>query len=338
MVILSSPNQPLMLKYRPHIIDDFCIDSNTKTAIRALLDIDDINILMVGGGCSGKTTLLYAIVREYYGFSKEKSLPENNIMFINNLKEQGINFYRNDMKTFCQSHSTIPGKKKMVVIDDIDTINEQSQQIFRTYIDKYKHNIHFVSVCTNIQKVIESIQSRLHIMRIQHPTPLQVRNLMDVIVEKENLSIDPESCVFILSYCQYSIRSLINYLEKIKILGIAVTYDMCAELVCDISFKKFEEYIIAIRNNNVWLAIRILYDIHDYGYSVIDILEYIFTFVKMTDLLSESEKYTVVPLICKYIAIFNITHEDSIELALFTNNIMETLNIISDKKPSTIKG
>ena len=68
-------------------------------------------------------------------------------MFINNLKEQGIQYFRNEMKTFCQSHSSIHGKKKLVIIDDIDTINEQSQQVFRNYIDKYKHNIHFISVC-----------------------------------------------------------------------------------------------------------------------------------------------------------------------------------------------
>ena len=62
-------------------------------------------------------------------------------MFINNLKEQGVNYYRNEMKTFCQSHSSIFNKKKLVVIDDMDTLSEQSQQVFRNYIDKYKNNV-----------------------------------------------------------------------------------------------------------------------------------------------------------------------------------------------------
>ena len=70
------------------------------------------------------------------------------------MKEQGIQYFRNDMKTFCQSRSSIYGKKKIVIIDDIDTINEQSQQVFRNYIDKYSNNIQFISVCSNVQKVV----------------------------------------------------------------------------------------------------------------------------------------------------------------------------------------
>ena len=32
-------------------------------------------------------------------------------MIINNLKEQGITYYRNEVKTFSQSRSNIPNKK-----------------------------------------------------------------------------------------------------------------------------------------------------------------------------------------------------------------------------------
>ena len=152
-------------KYKPYYIDDFKGNEQLISVIKSLIKIDDLNILVTGSGNSGKTSLLYAIIREYYGLSKEDNLPENNIMHINSLKEQGINYYRNEMKTFSQSKSSIFGKKKLVIVDDLDLINEQSQQVFRNHIDKYKTNIHFVSVCSNIHKVIESIQSRLHIIR-----------------------------------------------------------------------------------------------------------------------------------------------------------------------------
>ena len=62
--------------------------------------------------CSGKTSLLNALIREYYDLKETDNFPENNIMYINNLKEQGIQYFRNDMKTFCQSHSIIHNKKK----------------------------------------------------------------------------------------------------------------------------------------------------------------------------------------------------------------------------------
>jgi len=68
-----------------------------------------------------------------------------------------------------------------------------------------------------------------------------------------------------------------------------------------------------------------LYGIYDYGYSVIDILDYFFIFVKSTTLLNEDEKYNIIPLLCKYITIFHNVHEDVIELALFTNSINKVL-------------
>ena len=37
-------------------------------------------------------------------------------MLINNLKEQGIQYYRTEVKTFCQTPSSISGKKKFIII------------------------------------------------------------------------------------------------------------------------------------------------------------------------------------------------------------------------------
>ena len=316
-------------KYKPYYIEDFCLDKKLINVLKTLLEIDNLNILCIGNSSSGKTTLLYALIREYYGLEKDDSLPENNILFINNLKEQGIHYFRNEMKTFCQSHSIIFGKKKLVIIDDIDNINEQSQQVFRNYIDKYKHNINFISVCTNIQKVIESIQSRVHIIKINQPTKSQIQNIMNNIIEKENIVMDDESKEYLLKLSNNSIRVMINYLEKIFILKQNINIDTCKIICSNISFEQFENYIECLKDNNIFDAIHILYKIHDYGYSVIDILDYFFTFIKLTNIIDEETKYRIVPLLCKYITIFNNVHEDCIELSLFTNNLS---NIIHSQK------
>ena len=316
-------------KYKPYFIKDFCTDDELLSVLNTMIEVDHLNILFIGNSSSGKTTLLYALIREYYGLSKGALLPENNILFVNNLKEQGIQYFRNEMKTFCQSHSAIYGKKKLVIIDDIDTINEQSQQVFRNYIDKYKHNIHFISVCTNIQKVIESIQSRLHILQIATPTKEQIRIIMEKIVKAESIQIDDESKEYLLLVSETSIRVLINYLEKMFILGKPIDITLCKNICSNISFQKFENYIGLLKDKDLVGAIDVLYSVHDYGYSVIDILDYFFIFVKMTSLLDEETKYRIIPFLCKYITIFHNIHEDGIELALFTNNLFEFMQSVS---------
>lgn len=314
--------QTFISKYKPIHISDFQSSVEFLSVLKALFTMDDLNLLFVGDANSGKTSFLYAVIREYYNGD---AIPENNIMFINNLKEQGINFFRSEMKTFCRSHSSIHGKKKMIIIDDMDSINEQSQQVFRNYIDKYKRNVNFIFTCSNTQKIIESIQSRVHILHIKSLNETQIKVIMDKIIESECININDDAKEFILKISDNTIRNVINNLEKVYIYGlneteIVSTYN-CKQLCSSISLQQFEAYIQSFAGHDIYKSIQILYNIHDYGYSVIDILNYFFTFIKITDLLNETQKYQIIPIICKYITIFNKIHESVIELALFTNEI-----------------
>lgn len=314
-----------ILKYRPYFIHDFYLEQTHTTVLKTLEEMNDINLLIVGNPCSGKTSLVYAIIREYYGMNELSTFPDYNITFINNLKEQGIQYFRSEMKTFCQSSSNIPNKKKIIVVDDIDTINEQSQQVFRNYIDKYSKNVMFISVCTNIQKVNESLQSRLHILKMNQVIRSNLESTMNKIVEKEGLTIEPAAKEFLLNISNNSIRVLINHLEKIFILNEPADLALVQKLCSNISYVQFEICLSKLKERDLKSAIAILYEIHDYGYSVIDILDYFFSFIKFTPSLTEVEKYRVLPFLCKYITIFHKMHEDVIELAFFTNNLMGLL-------------
>jgi len=323
---MATKTHPLFIsKYKPYYINDFCTTDQFKDVLHTLMKIDDLNILVTGSACSGKTALLYAIIRDYYGLEKHKGFPENNILFVNNLKEQGISYYRNEMKTFSQSRCSIYGKKKLIVVDDLDMVNEQCQQVFRNYIDKYKSNIHFISVCSNIQKVIESIQSRVHILHIPKPTVDQIRDVQTHIIQTENIDITQDTQEHILQSCNHSIRELFTALEKIWLIrnetDEAMSLEVCKSTISSISSNHFEEYIECIKRNELYNAIQCLYAIHDYGYSVIDIFDSFFTFVKINRGLSEDEKYKVLPPLCEYITYFHNIHEDEIELALFTHTI-----------------
>ena len=292
--------------------------------MNTLIKINNINILFIGDIGSGKTSILNALVREYYKNVDPKVYLEN-ILHINNLKEQGINYYRTEVKTFCQTGSTIKDKKKIIMLDDIDFINEQSQQVFRNCMDKFDNNVHFIASSGNIQKVIESLQSRFKIIKLNQLQKTSMTKILTKIKISKNINITPEAENFILDISNNSAKKLINYMEKIKLLNDNITFEN-ANLICtDISFLKLEEYSCHIKNKRLCEAVNLIYSIYDNGYSVIDILDNYFTFIKITNIFNENEKYEIISYICKYITIFYNIHEDEIELSLITNNLINLL-------------
>jgi len=312
-------------KYQPLYFNDFGEDNEVIKMLKTLIYIDDLNILLIGDMTSGKTSILNALIREYYsGFSPKEY--EENVLYINSLKEQGINYYRTDVKTFCQTCSNIKGKKKIVVLDDIDFINEQSQQVFRNCIDKFSHNVNFISSCSNNQKVIESLQSRLTIIKIKPLQKDKLINIIDNIKKKENIEIDQDAEEFIVNISNNTVKILINYMEKFKLLNQRITLNLAIQLCSNISFLTFKEYTNFILETNLLSAIKIIYELYEKGYSVMDILDNYFIFIKSTHILTEEQKYKIIPCLCKYITVFHNIHEDEIELALFTNNLIKILS------------
>jgi DNA polymerase III delta prime subunit len=313
-------NLPFINKYQPKFFNQFeQLEHNVVNLLQTLITMNNLNILLIGDPGSGKTSLIHSIIREYY----KTNYNSDNILILNSLKDQGISYYRNDLKIFCQTSSLIPGYKKIVLLDDIDIINEQSQQVFRNCMDKYSHKVHFISSCTNVQKVIDSLQSRNIIIKINQIEDKCLEKILAKIIKNEKISITQDAQKFILNISNVSIRILINYLEKIKILNIHVDSSIVKLLCTNISFHIFEEYTQSLTEKKLQPCIKILYSLYDQGYSVMDILDNYFLFIKTTPLINETNKYKITKILCKYMTIFHNIHEDEIELALFTNNLIE---------------
>ena len=144
----------------------------------------------------------------------------------------------------------------------------------------------------------------------------------------ENIEIDNDAQDFIINISNNTVKTIINYMEKFKLLNEKITLNLATLLCSNISFLIFDEYTNHLLNNRLCDAIKIIYEIYDKGYSVMDILDNYFTFVKITQILTETQKYEIIPIICKYISIFHNIREDEIELSLFTNNICNSIKKI----------
>jgi len=332
--------QSFIQKYKPYYVDDFYIAQDTKEVLKSLIGVSDLNLLVIGDSSTGKTTFLYALIREYYSLERSKRFQESDVLFINNLKEQqGIGYFRNEMKTFCQTRSKQPTtKKKMIIIDDVDTIHQQCQQVLCNYIDRYSHNIQFIFSCSNVQKVIENIQSRVKIMHLDPPIRENLLDLYMRIVRQEGLDIrmaEEEKepiCNYIISLSNGSLRELVNIMEKVIVYfgniatGVDITVEECKSLFLTRIYQSFHEYVVQLREGKLQEAIATIYSVVANGYSIVDIFDYFFLFLKGSNFFSETEKYEITKVLCKYITIIHNVHEETIEMVLFTNRIYPLLH------------
>jgi DNA polymerase III delta subunit len=154
---------------------------------------------------------------------------------------------------------------------------------------------------------------------------------MNKIITSENITIDESAKKFILSLCNNNVKILINYIEKFKLLGQNIDFELATNICTNISFNTFETYTELLKQGKLYDSIKILYSIFDKGYSVMDVLDNFFLFVKITNIITEEQKYDIVEIICKYITIFHNIHEDEIELALFSNNLYNILYLQPNK-------
>jgi DNA polymerase III delta prime subunit len=308
----------------PSTLNEFDMEFNMKQLLYELIQSNIINIIITGDNCSGKTILSNIIVHEYY-MNEPKSNINDNILCINSLREQGVHYYRSDVKCFCQTASTIVGKKKIIILDDLDLINNQSQQIFLNYMDKYSHNVHFITTCSNPQKIIDNIHSRLINIKLSPITSEYLSSLLYKVIEQEKIQIQDDAISNILSISKKSSRVLLNYLEKFKLIKLPITNEIVYNLSTDIKHELFDTFTQYILKKDKINAIKTITNIQKEGYSVIDILEFYFLYLKMAQY-EDDIKYRFIQVLCKYITIFNTIHEDNIELLFFVNDLEKIIN------------
>jgi DNA polymerase III delta prime subunit len=308
-------------KYQPNNFDNIILEDKLKNILQNLINNNLINLLFVGDIGSGKTTIIKCILNEY--FKLDYNIYKSNILYVNNLKEQGIHNLRQDVKIFIQTSSTIKHKNKFIIIDDIDTLNEQTQQILRNAIDNYD-KIHFIATCNNLQNVVDNIQSRLNIFRLHLPSYTSLKNICYKICQKEDINIDDKSIHYIIKTSNNSFRILLNHLQKIKLLDKHI-FDVnnLDSICCNIKYIDFDKLILFCKNGDIKNSYKIINNFIDNGYSIIDIYESFFNYIKVSDYLTNNQIYKILPIICKYITIFYTIHENNIELKLFIHDLIK---------------
>jgi DNA polymerase III delta subunit len=171
--------------------------------------------------------------------------------------------------------------------------------------------------------VIDSLQTRFNILKLESFKDSTIQSIVDKIKSNENIQIDTDAQEFIINISNNNLKLLIQYLHKCKLMNRNITLELASNICCGISFMIFEKYTKCVMEKKLGKAIDVLLELYNKGYSIIDIFDGYFLFIKKYDEIKEEQKYEIIKYICKYISIFYNIHEDEIELSFFTNNLIE---------------
>lgn len=74
---------------------------------------------------------------------------------------------------------------KIVIINKVDKLSEQSQASLRRTVEKISYKCKFIFICDMLSKVIEPLRSRFLLIRVPLPSNLEIANLLIDILVKE---------------------------------------------------------------------------------------------------------------------------------------------------------
>ena len=278
-------------KYKIKELEDINLDKYSIYIINIYLESNKINFIIQGNICSGKSSLINILINKYYNTI---NLTNNSdILYINLLKDYGINYYRNEIKSFCNINNFVSNssKKKMIIIDDIDLINDNCQQIIISLINKY-NNINFFFSFFDYNKVNENFLKILEPIYIKPVTNDFIKKILKNIIFKENLFISDNTIEEIIKLSNYCIPQSINNLNKIILYNSDLNkINNIENIISNITIDYFDLYINYCKNKNYKESFQHILKFVDNGYSVIDIIEDFFLYIKNYSKLDDKYKF-----------------------------------------------
>jgi len=199
-------------KYRPKCLDEVVGLKDIIESLKAFMKKPKTmpHLMLAGIPGTGKTTIALAIAHELYGANWKNFTLE-----LNASDERGIDTVRDRIKDFSRysrsGFGDIPFA--LIILDECDQMTGPAQTALRRIMEIGSRTSRFILICNQSSKIIEPIQSRCAIFRFSRVDRQAMKDQLQCIAKKENITLLPEATEKIADYAEGDLRHAINALQ-----------------------------------------------------------------------------------------------------------------------------
>lgn len=170
-------------KYRPKRAADYVfVDTRQQGKVESWIkDQSCPHVLFAGEAGTGKTTLAKVLINEL-------NVEDYDVLEINASRDNGVEFIRERIESFCQ---TMPfGQFKVILLDEADYLSQPAQAVLRGLIEQYANSVRFMLTCNYLHKIIPALKSRCETFIISKPERTEFTARAATVLVTEGIDFD----------------------------------------------------------------------------------------------------------------------------------------------------
>jgi replication factor C subunit 2/4 len=242
------------------------------------------HIFITGAPGCGKTTLIKELLKEYAHLKQrpyqhlwgEETIDE--CLLLGPDQDRGIQTIRGQVSLFIRQMSIGEDIYRWIIIDDVDTFPQISQQAMRRPMESYSHITRFLFIGTSEEDLIPALRSRcIHISMNPLDAVLYKNKFLNNIGMPKPEKFTDEMWSWIINIAGNNVSDLFRLLKLVR--DVHVTFDeeitlQRVRILCSAPFyMDFIPLLMAMSKRDVVSSIKSLLLIWKRGYAYEDILE-----------------------------------------------------------------